>query len=299
MSHKLTTDEFIYRAKQAHNNRYDYSKCNYINAKTNIEIICLIHGSFYQRPDHHLSGFGCSACSNNKQKTLKEFIDQANNIHNYKYDYSKSDYKHNKYKLIIFCKNHGEFKQSPISHLKGQGCPACKFEKLSNIYAFTLKDVIDKCKLIHNNYYEYKIVKYKNTRDYLIIICPKHGEFKQSAIKHLNGQGCSKCSYNVSKIEQIWLNSLNIPENCRQKIIKINNKTFKVDAYVPETNTIYEFYGDYWHGNPKKYSAEKINPHSKKTFGELYQETLEKESVLKKSGYNLITIWENDYTDCK
>jgi G:T-mismatch repair DNA endonuclease (very short patch repair protein) len=68
-----------------------------------------------------------------------------------------------------------------------------------------------------------------------------------------------------------------------------------VDGYDPITNTIYEFNGDFWHGNPSKYKKFDINPISGKTFGELYKKTLEKEDNLKKLGYNVISIWESDY----
>lgn len=43
---KLTTEEFIERARKIHGNKYDYSKVNYVNAKTKVCIICPIHGEF-------------------------------------------------------------------------------------------------------------------------------------------------------------------------------------------------------------------------------------------------------------
>ena len=47
MSKKLTTEEFIIKAKSKHNNIYDYSNVDYVNSKTKICIICPIHGEFY------------------------------------------------------------------------------------------------------------------------------------------------------------------------------------------------------------------------------------------------------------
>jgi len=55
-----------------------------------------------------------------------------------------------------------------------------------------------------------------------------------------------------------------------------------INAYVPETNTIYEFYGDYWHVNPKVFDSNKINKKCNIAFKELYAATLEKEKMLKK-----------------
>jgi len=55
------------------------------------------------------------------------------------------------------------------------------------------------------------------------------------------------------------------------------------------------FIGDFWHGNPKVFDPNKINKLCKKTFQELYNNTLKRESELINAGYSLITIWENDF----
>lgn len=59
---KLTQDEFIERARQIHVDRYDYSRVNYINSATKVEILCLRHGSFFQAPQDHLARHGCQLC---------------------------------------------------------------------------------------------------------------------------------------------------------------------------------------------------------------------------------------------
>ena len=70
---------------------------------------------------------------------------------------------------------------------------------------------------------------------------------------------------------------------------------YKADGFCKETNTIYEFHGDFWHGNPKKYPSEKLNCISKKTFGELYENTKQREEEIIQRGYTLVTIWEYDW----
>ncbi len=110
--------------------------------------------------------------------------------------------------------------------------------------------------------------------------------------------GCLECSRgNVSKISQKWLDSLGVPKKYREFIIK--KLGIRVDAYVPETNTVYEFLGDFWHGNPKIFPPEKLNRVNKKTFGELYEVTLKRLKLLKLKGYNVVYIWENDYSKSK
>lgn len=125
-NYKLDTLKFIEKAKQIHSNIYDYSKVNYINADTQIIIICKIHGEFIQIPDFHINRkCGCPKCSNNVKLDLLEFIDKSNQIHNNVYDYSKVEYINNRNPIIIICKTHGEFTQIPFVHILNHGCPSC------------------------------------------------------------------------------------------------------------------------------------------------------------------------------
>ena len=130
MSKKKTTNQFIEEAKKIHNDKYDYSKVEYINTETKVCIICKQHGEFWQKPYKHLQGQGCIKCareldSKRKMKNKDFFIEKAQNIHNGKYDYSKVEYKGIKNKSIIICPIHGEFKQALGNHLEGKGCPIC------------------------------------------------------------------------------------------------------------------------------------------------------------------------------
>jgi very-short-patch-repair endonuclease len=77
---RTEVDEFIKNANITHNNKYNYSKVNYINARTNIIIICNKHGEFEQQPDSHLRGSGCSYCINKTEFILYEYLQQLNYI---------------------------------------------------------------------------------------------------------------------------------------------------------------------------------------------------------------------------
>lgn len=131
-SEKLTTEKFIERATIKHDDIYDYSKVEYVNISTKVTIICKIHGEFDQLAGNHLAGKGCTKCAGKGTHTTYEFIDNANKIHNYKYDYSKSNYINSKSKLIIICNTHGEFTQTPQDHLRCYGCQQCtQYKKYS------------------------------------------------------------------------------------------------------------------------------------------------------------------------
>jgi len=119
-------DKVLEDFKKVHGNKYDYSKVIYKNSRTPIEIICPIHGSFFQQPNGHLS-YGCVKCSNDKfRKNLDNVIKDFRKIHGYKYDYSKVSYKNNVKNIEIICLKHGSFFQSPLNHRNGAGCPKCK-----------------------------------------------------------------------------------------------------------------------------------------------------------------------------
>ncbi|MFW6226147.1 MAG: hypothetical protein ACOC3V_04245 [bacterium] len=124
-TNKSTTEEFIKKAEKIHYNTYDYSNVRYINNKTKVNIICTIHGSFFQKPNTHLNGHGCPYCSGVKKLTNEEFIKRANVIHDNFYDYSMIDYINTENKIIIICPQHGKFEQTPHSHLNGNGCEKC------------------------------------------------------------------------------------------------------------------------------------------------------------------------------
>lgn len=142
-SHRLTQKEVIKRFIAAHGDRYDYSKVVFVDVKTKVSIVCKEHGAFSQFPSDHWYGRGCVRCmgvkiGNRKRKTLEEFISEASRLHRDKYDYSEFVYKNAVTKGVIVCPLHGQFMQSPNTHLArgGSGCPACGDIK-SGLYGLT------------------------------------------------------------------------------------------------------------------------------------------------------------------
>lgn len=133
---KLTTEEFIKRARAVHGDRYNYSKVEYVNNSTPITIVCPIHGEFPQRPNNHFHGNGCPKCSREAQSSRQAmnqdvWIERAKRVHDDKYDYSKVKYVNNHTAIRIICPIHGEFLQTPANHIKGEGCQACGISKKS------------------------------------------------------------------------------------------------------------------------------------------------------------------------
>lgn len=213
---------FISKANEIHHNKYDYSKVNYINAQTKVCIICPEHGEFWQTPNSHLNGRGCPKCDG-RGFTTKEWVDKANNVHNWKYDYSKVEYNNATDKVCIICPEHGEFWQTARKHLYGQGCPICSKIILSEKLKSNTEEFIRKAINVHGSKYNYSKVNYVNNRSKVCIICPTHGEFWQRASAHLYGQGCEKCK--------------------REKIIQLN--TLSKEDFIEKVNKVHNFKYDY------------------------------------------------------
>lgn len=353
---RLTNQQFIDKANYIHNNKYNYSKIKYKNTQAKIIIICKKHKEFLQSPNSHLSGSGCPKCKLEKIRlSNQEFINKANKIHNFKYDYSKIDYINNKTKIVIICPKHGRFKQIPFNHLKNIGCRKCsskyintelfvkkakklyqnKYNYSKSIYVdtftpiiiicykhgefkqtarnhlrgsectfchrpiskkFTTQEFIKKAQKVHDSKYDYSKVDYINNKTKIIIICKKHGDFLQNPNNHLRNTNCPKCKHIISKTGTKWLDQIEKEDNIkleREYYLNIDNQQFFIDGFNLKTKTCYEYYGNYWHGNPDIYNLKDFNKSTKTTFEELYKKTLKKEQIIKSAGYNLIVKWEN------
>jgi len=146
----------INQFKEIHGDTYDYSQINYIGTINKVKIICTKHGEFKQAPCAHLQGQGCKECKrysrlDGLRLTTDDFIKKANKVHNNLYSYKYTKVKGNKNKVTITCKEHGNFQQSPNSHLKGRGCRKCYLENNGynkNKFVYFAKDRICKLYLI-------------------------------------------------------------------------------------------------------------------------------------------------------
>ena len=275
--------DFIEQAKVVHDDKYDYSKVDYVNNRIKVCIICPEHGDFYQSPNHHLQGHGCPMCKNVFKSNTEQFIKKSKEMHGNKYDYSKVDYINNKTKVCIICPKHGEFWQTPKNHLSGQGCNKCAIEYKNIKSRFTNDDFIKKSKEIHGNKYDYSKVNYINSATKVCIICPRHGEFWQTPMDNLQGCGCPKCgrifSINENNINNFIKNNLstNIITNSRDII-----PPYELDIYIPDKKIAIEYNGVIWH-------SEK--------FGKNKNYHLTKTELCEKQGIRLIHIFEDEWLE--
>jgi ssDNA-binding Zn-finger/Zn-ribbon topoisomerase 1 len=199
MGTKLTSEEAIKRIKETHGDTYDLSKVVYLNRRTKFEVICKTHGAFNTRLEQLERGQGCPECGlvsqgEKRRLTSLEFIARCVEVHGGRYNYSKVNYQGMASKVVIVCLEHGEFEQTPSSHLSGSGCPYCGFASQVEKRRLPLEDFISRSLNAHGDRYDYTNVDYLNSSTEVLIGCSVHGIFHQRPDFHMRGSGCPKCS---------------------------------------------------------------------------------------------------------
>lgn len=197
------------------------------------------------------------------------------------------------------CGRGHSWKTSVAVRTKGHGCPfcdnrrACSDNCLENLRPEIAKEwhPIKNGKLIPGDVTI-------GSKKRVWWLCEKCGNEWETSVYNrtkVGGTCCGVCAEgsSVSKVSQKWLDSLGIPMENRE--ILLPDLKIRVDAFVPETNTVYEFFGDYWHGNPKRFAFSEWNRTVGRTFGQLYNETKARLFRLEKAGYGIAYIWERDY----
>lgn len=238
-------EEWLRKFKEAHNDKYDYSKSDIVDNKTPIIIICPEHGEFKQAPMAHSLGQGCLECYNKygrgkgRKISKEEFIQRARKVHGDKYDYTNTIIG---IQLVdkgwIKCPEHGLFEQSLSCHLSGDGCAKC-----SGKYNLSNEEYLEECERIYGTKYDLSKVKFVNNNSNVIIGCKEHGFVEVNARSFKRGHGCIKC--NLSKGENIiaaYLEANDI-KYVREYVIKGSNTRFRYDFHILGTNILIEYDG--------------------------------------------------------
>jgi len=178
-----------------------------------------------------------------KKLSKEDLIQRFNKIHNYKFDYSLVDYKNLDTKVKIICPTHGIFEQTPRNHLHGNDCFECSKRKRSK----TTEEFINQAKIVHNNFYDYSLTKYKNYLTKVKIICPIHGEFDQLPQHHIKGSSCPKCGVEkTKKFTELglkeFIDKVNVIHNNKYDYSKVNyvNSYTKVEIVCPKHGSFFQ-----------------------------------------------------------
>jgi len=258
-----------------HGDRYDYTKVEYINNKTKVEIICKEHGSFFMKPNSHvIQKQGCYKCSRAYTDT-ETFIDASKNIHLEEYDYSNVKYEKSHKKVEIICREHGSFFMRPCDHInQKQRCPKCGKISMSNKHRKKISSLINQFIELNGDRYDYSKVEYKNNYTKVEIVCKEHGSFLQIPKSHLRGDGCPKCSNSKGERRiSRFLDKINIDyliefkfDDCRDIL------TLPFDFYLPNHNLCIEYDGEQhfksidWFGGQKNFERQQKRDYIKNMY---------------------------------
>ena len=247
---KLTTKDFVKRAKLLHGDKYDYSKVEYKGMHIKVCIICPIHGEFWQTPSCHLKTGGCEKCGIEKRTTLRtmskaDFIRKAIEIHGSKYDYSKLVYKGSDKKVCIICPIHGEFWQIANDHLRGSHCPSCsvRMSKPENDIFQYMKQIIPDANIIQRD------TKLLNRKEIDIYIPDKKLAIEYDGLAWHNTKYNKNKNYHLYKtneckkqgiqlihiFEDEWLEKENIVKSMLNNIIGNNISNIPVEKCKIQT----------------------------------------------------------------
>lgn len=253
----MKSQDYVKLFHEVHNNKYQYMVPNDVElvSQDKISIVCPEHGEFTQILSNHKRGAGCKECGKilkgkNKRIKFEHFLAQANEIHNHKYDYSKTKFTYNSDKIIVICPEHGEFNIGVAIHYtkRGQGCPKCSYDERSKQRRSSIEYIESKIPDIIKQYYTYDLTQYVNSRSYIPVNCLTHQtSYTQLVNSFIKGSiGCNKCnttSMGELKIAK-WLQEKNIPYIGQHSFPDCKNiRLLKFDFYLPDHNVCIEFDG--------------------------------------------------------
>lgn len=128
-------------------------------------------------------------------KSTDDFVSSAMAVHGGRYDYSRVNYINNKTPVIVGCKIHGWFEQTPNNHLRSNGCSRCRYELNASRDRNSSETFIGSARKIHGDTYDYSLVNYVSAHSKVTIGCKLHGWFEQTPNSHAGkGRGCPKCA---------------------------------------------------------------------------------------------------------
>lgn len=195
MARRISFDEFVRKAKEVHGDKYIYHRDSYADFTHETMIKCPQGHTFMQKPTCHVNQEqGCPVCAGVFPISKEEFIYRMINKFGDKFDLSGINYIDYKTPIDYVCDKGHQVHQTPYNIMNSKyGCPVCAEKERVNHVTFTTEDFISRAKIIHGDKYDYTPSIYRGMRETLIIRCPKHGNFEQEPMNHLQGCGCQKC----------------------------------------------------------------------------------------------------------
>lgn len=292
-----TLTEVVAQFPDAITSRYDFSSALYTGATNRIAgILCPVHGAFSQYAGQLRKGRGCPSCGHEvrgakRRVSPEDFMAECARKHNNAYTYETTKYTVMSKPVMVTCPVHGDFSIIALKHYYSlQGCPTCeRTAKKTRIVRYrhlssdakitnTARTFFDKCAAKHNGAYTYPPQAYAGAKKPIRVECPTHGEFLQSAWKHLSGHGCPRCGQKSAQenvLAEFLAQYTTVVLRARDVV-----PPKELDLWLPDLKIGIEYHGLFWH-----------------TEDRIGQRHREKWEIAQKAGIRLIQIFEDEWLD--
>jgi len=215
---KLTHEEFTKRVHDIHGDKYDIGDQKYINITQRMTAICKLHNVVCKTSTSGLlSGSECcpkcakdrhSLAMVNKRLGWDKFLEDANIMHNNKYQYViPRDFNLQTTKLDITCPEHGSFTQSAGDHRDHRGCPKCGDVRSANAKRCTKEKFLERSIKYWGDRNDYSDIVFKSIDDSIVITCNEHNiRYDQLPRNHMIGHiGCPKCKSYGTEADALYI----------------------------------------------------------------------------------------------
>lgn len=202
---RLSDDEFAARAREHHGDAYTYERARYQGAFEEVTVTCSEHGDFSVIATNHLRKQGCPECAKReftakRSWSFEGFLGRVTERFGDRFEYDRSSWddsitmlQHRQ--IRIRCPEHGWRTQKPMEHLLSPtGCAPCSVIEAGLKRRKNHEEIVAKLKEVHGDLYSYEKAVYTRMVDKIIVGCADHGDFSIGPSKHLEGQGCPRCS---------------------------------------------------------------------------------------------------------
>lgn len=250
---------------------------SYMNSHSRLRYVC---------PNGHVrsasaasvvSDKGCLECYTDSFHSTKSFSEFAAE---FGYEVVSGEYVNNYTKVELMCPRGHVVPVAPMNFLAGKRCVVCSRE--GRVTDLSLVEELFGSE-------GYSVLHYSSASSPVKVKCPSGHTSKMFVYNFRNGHRCRHCgTAGISAISTQWLDTLGVVDR------EVRVGRYRVDGFDGETNTVYEFLGGFWHGDPRRFDRTGMNPIAKRTFGELLEKTASRLYSINKH-HNLVYIWEKEF----
>ena len=292
-------DEAIYDLK-ARFPDYDFLKFVYEGSTIPSTVICKVHGELNKsRTNILLKNYVCGLCNSRFVKDTKDFVEALKVKFPNTWDlcdYSKTKYVGTTTKLLMTCKEHGDFEKTSNECLNSEAnyvCTKCNYKVRAEGKTHTRDSFLEKYKDRLSPLDSFKNLSYVNSDTKIEVTCKEHGSYFLLTGNYIKGQRCPKCSNSSTSKGELELFSFiqGLVSTCQSKVKPISGITLELDVYIPELKLGFEYNGIFFHRDSTETGDLLAGKMASKT------SLLKKTQLYSNAGIRVVHIFEDEWLE--